>query len=73
MGKDLGKEKGDPRKKKEREEKEGIRCRQDAVEYAGQEDSAESTCCWARFPVYVRVLSPRVRGPCCLLGGLARG
>jgi len=32
MGKYLGKE------------KESIQCRQDAAEYAGQEDSAESTC-----------------------------
>ena len=32
MGKDLGKE------------NESIQCRQDAAKYAGQEDSAESTC-----------------------------
>ena len=32
MGKYLGKE------------KESIQCRQDATDYAGQEDSAESTC-----------------------------
>ena len=44
MGKDLGKE------------KEIIRCRKDAAEYAGQEDSTESACWWVRSPVQDRIL-----------------
>ena len=61
MGKDLGKEKG------------SILCRQDATEYAGQEDSAESTCCGQDCLCMIEFFISGVRVPRCLLGGLARG
>ena len=72
MGKDLGKKKKGIQGKRDKKRAYGVG--RTLVSMLGQENSAERVpAVWEWLHVNVLYFSSEVRGPCCLLEGLAKG